>query len=164
MGTGKVNHTGVQFEACVDIAGDGKRTPFLMGATHEASPCGCEVVGNGTLTHPLAVERCEAHEANGKSSTGKLIRELQRTREELARAREEIATAKEGYAAAMRDRARVGKALHGVASLLADRYVKTNGDASENVATRECFAEARDTLDDIFGGGTAEAHPFPGGE
>ena len=33
---------------------------YIVGV-YKARACGCRVVGNGTLPHPLTVEPCEAH-------------------------------------------------------------------------------------------------------
>lgn len=48
---------GISFPAWVSETGQG----FLLGATHAATPCGCRVIGNGTLTHPLAIQFCAKH-------------------------------------------------------------------------------------------------------
>lgn len=37
----------------------------LLGATYEINPCGCRIVGNGTLRHLLAIEFCPLHQAAG---------------------------------------------------------------------------------------------------
>ena len=37
--------------------------PFVQ-ATYAAQPCGCEIIGNGTIPHPLDVKRCAMHEAS----------------------------------------------------------------------------------------------------
>jgi hypothetical protein len=36
-------------------------TPTLTEATYQNSPCGCRVVGAGTLQFPLTVRHCERH-------------------------------------------------------------------------------------------------------
>lgn len=35
----------------------------ILFATYRQTECGCTVVGNGTLQHPLMVEPCDAHRA-----------------------------------------------------------------------------------------------------
>lgn len=37
--------------------------PPGIQATYAAQPCGCRIEGNGTLPHPLTIERCPAHAA-----------------------------------------------------------------------------------------------------
>ena len=48
---------GSKFAAWLDA--DGKL--FLQGAVHATHACGCRVVGNATLPHPLDIQYCEAH-------------------------------------------------------------------------------------------------------
>lgn len=37
--------------------------PPMLAGTYASQPCGCEIIGNGTLPHPLAIKRCAKHEA-----------------------------------------------------------------------------------------------------
>lgn len=47
-------------EAIMDKNG----TPHLLNVTMEQNkPCGCKIIGNGTLPHPLGIQFCEKHEA-----------------------------------------------------------------------------------------------------
>jgi hypothetical protein len=40
--------------------------PPMVQATYAGQPCGCQIVGNGTLQHPLDVKRCPTHETAPK--------------------------------------------------------------------------------------------------
>lgn len=40
---------------------DDKGIPFLGFATHVDPPCGCRIVGCGTLQFPLTIEFCKKH-------------------------------------------------------------------------------------------------------
>ena len=35
----------------------------LIGASFAPNPCGCEVTGDGTIPHPLAIKQCPLHAA-----------------------------------------------------------------------------------------------------
>lgn len=36
--------------------------PFIQ-AVYAGQPCGCQIIGNGTLPHPLDIKRCAKHDA-----------------------------------------------------------------------------------------------------
>jgi hypothetical protein len=36
---------------------------YLCGAVMDHKPCGCEVIGNGTLPSPLRIKYCSTHKA-----------------------------------------------------------------------------------------------------
>ena len=52
----------VRLTPCVNTREDGSTFGIIEGATHAAYECGCRIVGNGTLTHPLEIERCREHD------------------------------------------------------------------------------------------------------
>lgn len=42
---------------------DEQGTPFLSNCSYKEKKCGCKIVGNGTLHHPLEIEFCSKHKS-----------------------------------------------------------------------------------------------------
>lgn len=50
----------------IAVASKQENKGHLNFAVYSVNPCGCEITGNGTLPHPLAIEFCPLHKAAKK--------------------------------------------------------------------------------------------------
>lgn len=47
--------------------------PVLLGKVHRMPPCGCNVIGDGTLQHPVEIQFCPLHAAPDSDAIAKVM-------------------------------------------------------------------------------------------